>query len=94
MMSKATDTSPQQLQIAVLTVSDTRTPETDTSGQYLADELQKLGHRLADKEIVIDDIYLIRANVSVWIADHSVNAVLCTGGTGFRFCRWSGAYQK
>ena len=71
------------LNIAVLTVSDTRTEETDTSGQYLADELLDLGHVLAAREIVIDDIYLLRAMVSNWIADVNINAVICTGGTGF-----------
>lgn len=71
------------LNIAVLTVSDTRTEETDTSGQYLAQQLTEFGHKLAAKKIVIDDIYLMRAVVSNWIADVNVNAVICTGGTGF-----------
>ncbi len=69
--------------IAVLTVSDTRTEENDTSGQFLVDALKEAGHTLADKKIVIDDIYLIRAIVSQWIADQNVQAVLITGGTGF-----------
>ncbi|CZF86257.1 MULTISPECIES: molybdenum cofactor biosynthesis protein B [Grimontia] len=69
--------------IAVLTVSDTRTEENDTSGKFLVDALQDAGHRLADKKIVIDDIYKIRAIVSQWIADENVQAVLITGGTGF-----------
>jgi molybdenum cofactor biosynthesis protein B len=71
------------MNVAVLTVSDTRTSETDTSGQYLADELLKAGHHLAEKKIVIDDVYLMRAIVSTWVADRSINAILCTGGTGF-----------
>ncbi|BCX87937.1 molybdopterin adenylyltransferase [Methylomarinovum tepidoasis] len=70
------------LAIAVLTVSDTRTEETDTSGRLLAERLQSAGHRLAEKRIVPDDIYRIRAAVSGWIADPEVNAVLTTGGTG------------
>ena len=70
------------LQIAVLTVSDTRTEENDTSGQLLVDSLQAAGHRLADKAIVKDDIYKIRAVLSQWIASETVQAVLITGGTG------------
>lgn len=69
--------------IAVLTVSDTRTEETDTSGGYLADSLKEAGHHLADKQIVIDDKYKIRAIVSAWIANESIEAILITGGTGF-----------
>ena len=71
------------LNIAVLTVSDTRTADTDTSGQFLEDALLEAGHRLADRAIVIDDIYQIRACLSAWIADSTVHAVLVTGGTGF-----------
>ncbi|MDW6003482.1 molybdenum cofactor biosynthesis protein B [Vibrio mangrovi] len=69
--------------IAVLTVSDTRTEENDTSGGYLAEQLQEAGHQLVDKQIVIDDRYKIRAIVSQWIADENVQVVLITGGTGF-----------
>jgi molybdenum cofactor biosynthesis protein B len=69
--------------IAVLTVSDTRTEENDTSGRYLAENLQEAGHKLADKAIVIDDVYQIRAIVSKWVADDSVQAIIITGGTGF-----------
>ena len=82
-MSKATDTTPQPLHVAVLTVSDTRTEENDTSGHFLVEALQGAGHELADKAIVIDDIYQIRATISAWIADAGVDAVLVTGGTGF-----------
>ena len=71
------------LNIAVLTVSDTRTHETDTSGQFLVESLMASGHQLADRAIVIDDIYQIRARLSSWIADTTVHAVLVTGGTGF-----------
>lgn len=71
------------LNIAVLTVSDTRSEETDSSGGYLVDSLQEAGHHLEDKQIVIDDIYKIRAIVSCWIADHKIDAILITGGTGF-----------
>jgi molybdenum cofactor biosynthesis protein B len=82
-MSKATDTTPQSLGVAVLTVSDTRTLENDTSGQYLVDALQESGHQIAGREIVKDDIYWIRAMISAWIAEPDVDAVVVTGGTGF-----------
>ncbi|RBP52702.1 molybdenum cofactor biosynthesis protein B [Arenicella xantha] len=71
------------LSIAVLTVSDSRSIETDTSGQYLVDKLIAQGHHLAAREIVIDDIYLMRAAVSKWIADPAIHAIITTGGTGF-----------
>ncbi|MDD2767831.1 MAG: molybdenum cofactor biosynthesis protein B [Methylococcus sp.] len=70
------------LDIAVLTVSDTRTEEDDTSGRILAERLTEAGHRLAEKAIVPDDIYRIRAVVSRWIADPGIQAVISTGGTG------------
>ena len=70
------------LRIAVLTVSDTRTEETDTSGAYLREALTADGHQLADKQIVPDDIYKIRAVTSNWIANPEVDVVLTTGGTG------------
>ncbi|MGK0498688.1 MAG: molybdenum cofactor biosynthesis protein B [Oceanicoccus sp.] len=73
----------QSVGIAVLTVSDTRNEETDTSGQYLVDSLHQEGHQLIDKQIVTDDIYLIRSQVSQWIASPAVQAILITGGTGF-----------
>ena len=69
--------------IAVLTVSDTRTEAEDTSGAYLVESLQGAGHHLSDKKIVIDDKYKIRAVVSQWIADAQINVILITGGTGF-----------
>lgn len=71
------------LQVAVLTVSDTRTPETDTSGTFLADALIEAGHTVSDRQLVIDDIYQLRATVSQWIADPAIEVVLVTGGTGF-----------
>ncbi|KRP45808.1 molybdenum cofactor biosynthesis protein B [Pseudomonas libanensis] len=71
------------LHIAVLTISDTRTFDTDTSGQTLAGLLQTAGHVLIDRALVKDDIYQIRAIVSRWIADPQVQVVLMTGGTGF-----------
>src|SRR6478736_8848097 len=71
------------LNLCVLTVSDTRTPDNDTSGDYLALSLGQAGHKLADKRIVKDDRYVIRAVVSQWIADETIHGVLVTGGTGF-----------
>ena len=70
------------LNIAVLTASDTRTLGEDTSGQLLSDRLTEAGHQLAAREIVPDNIYLIRALVSQWIADESIDIVISTGGTG------------
>ena len=82
-MSQSADKPFVPLPIAVLTVSDTRGPENDTSGDFLANALQAAGHVLADRRLVKDDIYAIRAVVSAWIADAGVAAVLITGGTGF-----------
>ena len=73
----------QAMNVAVLTVSDTRTRANDTSGDFLADALYDAGHSVCARDIVIDDIYLIRAALSAWIADAAVQAVLITGGTGF-----------
>lgn len=73
----------QPLEIAVLTVSDTRTLETDTSGQLFVDRLAAAGHHLAERVLLKDDLYRIRAQVAAWIADDSVQVVLITGGTGF-----------
>lgn len=71
------------LRIAVLTVSDTRTEGTDTSGGLLVERLKSAGHALAAKAIVTDDIDAIRWQVSAWIADAGVDLILTTGGTGF-----------
>lgn len=71
------------MNVAVLTVSDTRTNATDTSGTYLYEQLTALGHRVVERKIVLDDVYLMRAAVSQWIADPAVHCVLSTGGTGF-----------
>ena len=71
------------LSIAVLTISDTRTLENDTSGDCLQACLEADGHTLASRQIVIDDIYQIRSTVSQWIADPTIQVVVSTGGTGF-----------
>lgn len=70
------------LDIAVLTATDTRTEAQDKSGRLLVDRLEAAGHRCAEKRLVPDDIYAIRAVVSGWIADESISVVLTTGGTG------------
>jgi len=71
------------LRIAVLTVSDSRTEETDKSGAMLAERLTAAGHELAGKAIVLDEVEAIRAQVRSWAADEGVDVVLSTGGTGF-----------
>lgn len=73
----------QPLNIAVLTISDTRSLDNDKSGDFLTQALTQAGHSLADRAIVKDDIYQQRAVVSGWIADANIHAVLITGGTGF-----------
>lgn len=71
------------LRIAVLTVSDTRTEDTDTSGGILAERLEAAGHILAGKVIVRDEIDAIRRQAGDWVADAEVDLILTTGGTGF-----------
>lgn len=71
------------LQLAVLTLSDTRGPDQDTSGDYLVAALQEAGHRLAARALLPDDRYRMRAVVSAWIADPAIDGILVTGGTGF-----------
>jgi len=76
----ATEFSP--LNIAVLTVSDSRTRENDTSGDALQEKLEAAGHQLAERQIVPDNIYKMREIFSRWIADTEVQVVISTGGTG------------
>jgi molybdopterin adenylyltransferase len=71
------------LNIAVLTVSDTRSLADDKSGTTLAERLTAAGHKLGAREIVADDIDAIRDLVKKWIADASIDVVITTGGTGF-----------
>ncbi|MBL4852450.1 MAG: molybdenum cofactor biosynthesis protein B [Gammaproteobacteria bacterium] len=70
------------LAIAVLTISDSRNEDNDTSGQFLVDALKSAGHKLVEKRITTDNIYRIRAAVSSWIANNKVQVVICNGGTG------------
>jgi len=72
----------QPLNIALLTISDTRTEADDKSGGLLAERIVKAGHNLVDRRIVRDDIYQMRAIFSHWIADGGVEVIVSTGGTG------------
>ena len=81
-MAASEERSLKPLAIAVLTVSDSRTVETDSSGASLVGNLEAAGHTLVAREIVGDDVYAIRAVLSNWIADSGVDAIVTTGGTG------------
>lgn len=70
------------VRVAVLTVSDTRTRENDTSGDILEERITTAGHELADRTLVRDDVDVIAETVSGWIADPKVDVVISTGGTG------------
>ena len=70
------------VRIAVLTVSDTRDEESDTSGHVLAERIKTAGHELADKGIVKDDVAQIREQIKAWVASGAVDAIITTGGTG------------
>lgn len=82
-MAQDSSTPRRFVNIAVLTVSDTRSLDNDTSGAYLQQALEQEGHTLVDRQIVKDDIYQMRAIVSAWIANSNVEVILTTGGTGF-----------
>jgi molybdenum cofactor biosynthesis protein B len=71
------------LRVAVLTVSDTREPATDKSGDTLVSMITHSGHTVAERAIVTDDIGSIRTKVAGWVADPRVDVVITTGGTGF-----------
>ena len=71
------------LGVAVLTISDTRTRANDTSGDFLAEAALSAGHEVRARHLVQDDVYQIRAVVSLWIADPAIDAIMLTGGTGF-----------
>src|SRR5688500_11396189 len=76
------DQVPVAVRLGVLTVSDTRTRETDRSGQVVADLATEAGHQVVRREIVTDDVAEIRALMAQWIADPDVQVVIATGGTG------------
>jgi molybdenum cofactor biosynthesis protein B len=83
-MSLIDETKPfVPLNIAVLTVSDTRSLADDKSGQTLADRITAAGHHLVAREIIVDDVEAIRVIVKRWIADAGVDVIITTGGTGF-----------
>ena len=82
-MTDSVSAKKQVVSIALLTVSDSRSLENDTSGDFLQEALQKEGHHLVARKLVVDDVYHIRAVVSGWIADGAVNVIITTGGTGF-----------
>jgi len=71
------------LRLCVLTVSDSRTIASDSSGEYLASAIGAAGHTLVDRALLPDNRYLLRARVSQWIADDGIDGILVTGGTGF-----------
>jgi len=71
------------LRLCVLTVSDSRTIASDSSGEYLASAIGAAGHALVDRALLPDNRYLLRARVSQWIADDGIDGILVTGGTGF-----------
>lgn len=73
----------QPVQIALLTVSDSREASNDTSGDYLREAASEAGHSVIDHAIVPDNLYRIRAIVSRWIASEDIQVVIINGGTGF-----------
>jgi molybdenum cofactor biosynthesis protein B len=70
------------INIALLTISDTRTVDNDASGKILREKVTQSGHTVAEQQIVQDDVYKIRAIISQWIADSDIDAIITTGGTG------------
>ncbi|MDZ4853527.1 MAG: molybdenum cofactor biosynthesis protein B [Nitrospirota bacterium] len=78
MMAKAS----ASVAVAVLTVSDSRTPETDMSGDTIVDRLTQAGHHLANRKMCTDDVQIIRQTIAAWAADPKVEFVIVTGGTG------------
>lgn len=81
-MSEGAARSFVPVSIAVLTVSDSRGLEQDSSGRVLIERLTAAGHRLAGRAVLPDDVYRVRAQVSAWVTDPAVQVVLSTGGTG------------
>jgi molybdenum cofactor biosynthesis protein B len=82
-MAKIDESKPfLAVNIAILTVSDTRTFDDDTSGQTLADRVVAAGHQLADRQILPDDKHMLIEQLERWIADPDIDVVISTGGTG------------
>lgn len=82
-MSTHSQSEIRPLNLALLTVSDSRGEDQDTSGQYLEDQILAAGHQLIARRILPDDVYLVRALMSEWIAAPDIHAIIITGGTGF-----------
>ncbi len=76
------EASPEKIQVAVLTISDTRTRETDTGGNAIVEALEEAGHEVARREIVRDDAPKIEETLKELLASESVDAIITTGGTG------------
>lgn len=81
-VEKHREASPEQVRVAVLTISDTRTPETDTGGNVIVDLMKKAGHEIPRREIVKDDAPRIEVILQELLSDANVDAVITTGGTG------------
>lgn len=73
----------KSLNIAVLTVSNSRTADTDTSGDYLRNSLQQAGHHCVASSILPNDLYVLRSQLSQWIADPTIHVIITNGGTGY-----------
>jgi molybdenum cofactor biosynthesis protein B len=81
-VEKHRDASPERVRVAVLTISDTRTPETDTGGNAIVELMREAGHEVSRREIVEDDAARIEVVLQEFLTDTSVDAVITTGGTG------------
>ena len=81
-VEKHRDASPERVRVAVLTISDTRTPETDTGGNAIVELMREAGHEVSRREIVEDDAPRIEVVLQEFLTDTSVDAVITTGGTG------------
>ena len=81
-VEKHREASPEKIRVAVLTISDTRTPETDTGGNIIAELMRAAGHEISHREIVEDDAPRIKGVLEGLLADEGVDAVITTGGTG------------
>jgi molybdenum cofactor biosynthesis protein B len=81
-VEKHREASPERVRVAVLTISDTRTPETDTGGNAIVELMREAGHEISRREIVEDDAPRIEMVLQEFLADASVDAVITTGGTG------------
>ena len=81
-VEKHREASPEQVRVAVLTISDTRTPETDTGGNVIVDLMKEAGHEIPRREIVKDDAPLIEVFLQELLSDANVDAIITTGGTG------------